>query len=284
MNFTNLVYFLTVAQERSFKSAAQKLFLSQQTLSEQINRLENEVGLPLFIRSKPLALTEAGEHFAIHAQEILKAKNKLEEDLQAMSYKQENRLTIAAPLVGPPPFITDLLSAFLSKELDSIVDLKKYSLDKPLNPFQECDLLFLPVPPPQRDISIVMFPVSHRAAVVSKSLLQRTWESEYDQKCKQLRESKSISDLVEIPMILFYNSKKQLEELVSHMEKYSFGPPIASISGNSSVCLAMCFSGMGGIIAPVDWIRNELQKMPKTKTDQLDIFPINKIAFIDTIV
>ena len=54
-----LVY--TVYQEGSISKAAQKLFVSQPSLSVMIQRIEEEVGVPLFDRtSKPIRLTEAG--------------------------------------------------------------------------------------------------------------------------------------------------------------------------------------------------------------------------------
>lgn len=278
MNFINMVYFLAVAQERSFKNAAQKLYLSQQTLSENIKRLEDEVGLPLFIRSRPLTLTEAGEHFAASAEEIMSAKNRLESDLFAISGKKEKQITLVAPQYGPPPFVPDLIAAFLSKELECSVDLRKYPPGISLRPYLESDFLFLPVPNQTKDMLIKTRPISHKVAIVNRSLLQRTWGAQYSNQCQKLRETESLTDLVTIPFIQFYETKQQLEDAFQLINKYSYGPPIASLSGNSEVCLAMCFAGMGGILASVDWIRKELQRLPKSKTDELEIFKIQNIA------
>ena len=61
MNIRNIRYFVTIAQERSITSAARKLFVSQQSLSGQLKKLEEEAGTPLFYREVPLRLTPAGE-------------------------------------------------------------------------------------------------------------------------------------------------------------------------------------------------------------------------------
>jgi DNA-binding transcriptional LysR family regulator len=60
--------FLAVARDRSISGAARRLFVSQQTLSEQIRQLEKTVGVPLLIRGpRGVSLTAAGERLATGA-------------------------------------------------------------------------------------------------------------------------------------------------------------------------------------------------------------------------
>jgi len=67
-----LTYFLAAAEHGSFSAAAEALFMSQPSLSEQVRRLEDELGVPLFIRlGRGLALTEAGRTFLPHAERTL---------------------------------------------------------------------------------------------------------------------------------------------------------------------------------------------------------------------
>lgn len=63
MNFQNLQYFLAVAEEGSITRAAERLFISQQALSNHITRLEEELGCRLFTRKPNLELTYAGKYF-----------------------------------------------------------------------------------------------------------------------------------------------------------------------------------------------------------------------------
>lgn len=61
MDFRILIYFLTIAKERSFTKAAEQLHITQPTLSRQIAALEEEIGVPLFVRSgRNITLTDAG--------------------------------------------------------------------------------------------------------------------------------------------------------------------------------------------------------------------------------
>ena len=61
MNFTSLSYFETLAHERSFTRAAQRLHITQQSLSTSIAKLEAELDCQLVVRHVPLELTYAGE-------------------------------------------------------------------------------------------------------------------------------------------------------------------------------------------------------------------------------
>ena len=79
MDFTLLKSFIAVADERSFSRAAKHLFISQQSLSKQIAKLEEELNTPLFVRSRPLALTQDGKQFLKTAKGILMLKQQYEE-------------------------------------------------------------------------------------------------------------------------------------------------------------------------------------------------------------
>jgi DNA-binding transcriptional LysR family regulator len=72
LTLQQLTYFLAAAQHGSFSAAADSLLMSQPSLSEQIRRLEAELGVPLFMRAgRGVELTEAGRLLRPHAERTL---------------------------------------------------------------------------------------------------------------------------------------------------------------------------------------------------------------------
>ncbi len=72
MELRHMRYFVAVAEALSFRQASKQLHVSQPSLSVQIKQLEDELGVPLFRRSKRrVEITRAGEIFLSAAREIL---------------------------------------------------------------------------------------------------------------------------------------------------------------------------------------------------------------------
>ena len=72
MEIYQLEYFIKTAEVLHFTKAAELCFVTQSGLSQQIKKLEEELGMPLFVRiGKKVQLTEAGSVFLIHAKQII---------------------------------------------------------------------------------------------------------------------------------------------------------------------------------------------------------------------
>jgi LysR family hydrogen peroxide-inducible transcriptional activator len=80
MTLTQLQYTIAVAEEGNFTQAAEKCFVTQPTLSMQVQKLEDELGIKLFNRNtKPITLTTIGEKIIDQAKMILKETNRMED-------------------------------------------------------------------------------------------------------------------------------------------------------------------------------------------------------------
>ena len=78
-----MLYVYTIWQQGSFSKAAEKLYLTQPTLSMAIRKLEKELGVPLFDRKHhPLKLTEAGEIYLDTARKIRQLEREQTQKLQ----------------------------------------------------------------------------------------------------------------------------------------------------------------------------------------------------------
>lgn len=121
----DLIY--TVYQERSISKAAQKLFISQPSLSVMIQRIEDEIGVPLFDRtSKPIRLTEAGVEYIKATEEILHIEKAFENYLEACQELQTGSLTIGSnQLLSSlvlPRYIGRFISQFPNIHLNLVDD------------------------------------------------------------------------------------------------------------------------------------------------------------------
>ena len=94
MNFSSMDYFVMVARERSFSRAAERLHITQQTLSAHIAKLEGELGTKLLVRNIPLELTYAGEVFLEYALDLQRRVSSLEREFQDISENQRGLLRI----------------------------------------------------------------------------------------------------------------------------------------------------------------------------------------------
>lgn len=110
----DLIY--KVYQEKSISKAAQKLFISQPSLSVMIQRIEEEVGVPLFDRTcKPISLTEAGREYIKATEEIMHTEKAFENYLQACQDLQTGSLTIGSNQLLSSLVLPRYIGRFLAK-------------------------------------------------------------------------------------------------------------------------------------------------------------------------
>jgi len=80
MNLRDLKYVLAVAETRHFGQAAERCFVSQPTLSGQIKKLEDELGVKIFERSnRSVAVTEFGKSMLINARQLVEQADVIEQ-------------------------------------------------------------------------------------------------------------------------------------------------------------------------------------------------------------
>ena len=80
MTITQLYYVLAVAENQNFTKAAEKCFVTQPTLSMQIQKLEDELDILIFDRSKkPIELTDVGRKIVNQAKNIVNESYRIKD-------------------------------------------------------------------------------------------------------------------------------------------------------------------------------------------------------------
>jgi DNA-binding transcriptional LysR family regulator len=97
MDIRQLKAFVAIAETRTFTAAAERVHVTQAAISMQIRQLEQEVGLPLFIRTpRRVVLTEAGEHLLERAHLILREHDAALSELAELAGAEHGRLRIGS--------------------------------------------------------------------------------------------------------------------------------------------------------------------------------------------
>jgi DNA-binding transcriptional LysR family regulator len=116
MELRQLQYFVAIAEELSFRRAANRLRLSHPSLSQQIANLESELGMKLFKRSsRQIELTEAGRVFLSGIRQALRSIRRAAAQAQEVAKGERGRLVIGNIGLLTQRFLPGALAAFRAR-------------------------------------------------------------------------------------------------------------------------------------------------------------------------
>lgn len=114
MLYEKLDYILTIAEEQNLTRASKRLFISQPTLTLYLNRLEADLGVKLFDRSKsPILLTDAGNYYISKMKKIAASEQLLRNDIKFIANPNET-LVVAMGVVRGQDWLPLALPSFCS--------------------------------------------------------------------------------------------------------------------------------------------------------------------------
>lgn len=142
MTLVQMQYIVAVSNYGSFAKAAENCFVTQPTLSMQIQKAESELGVLLFDRSKqPVTVTEIGKKIIDQARHVLRESTKINDMIQAESTALKGTFKLGIiPTIAPflvPHFVKNFVDLYPELELrieelqtDEIIDmLRKDEID-----------------------------------------------------------------------------------------------------------------------------------------------------------
>jgi DNA-binding transcriptional LysR family regulator len=239
----HLRYFVAVAEERHFGRAAERLHIAQSPLSQQIQRLERQVGATLFDRNRrKVELTEAGHAMLRHAREALAQADLAENAARTAATGRAGMLRVGflgsaalaiLPRIVPPwrataPDVTlRLVEGASGEHIRAVHD-------------QRLDLAF--VRPPTRTDGLAVHPVWQEPVVVAlpaASDLSR-------------RDQLRLKDLRDRPFVLFPRDSAPdfHDELTGACRQAGFTPTVAFECTAMPTVVGLVAAGLGVSLVP----------------------------------
>ena len=241
MELHQLRYFCAVADSGSFSRAAENCHVSQPSLSQQILKLESELGARLFDRlGRSVRLTEIGKRFLPRARAVLRELEAARGDIIESKDSVSGHVTIGViPTVAPyflPPILTAFSKRFAESSVSVIEEITPVLLERLRGGSVDIAVLALPVRGHEFDaIPLLTEPLF--AALPRKHPLSR-------------RTSIALRYLRKEPFLLLRDGHCFRENAVAACDRARVSPQVVFESGQFSSLLGLVGAGVGVSLVP----------------------------------
>jgi DNA-binding transcriptional LysR family regulator len=243
MEFRQLRYFVTVAQELHFGKAAERLEITQPALSKQIRVLERELDIQLFIRTKrTVKLTKAGEVFLSQAQQLLQQAEKAIELAKRTALGEVGGLTIGFTPTATYTVLPELIGRFRVNYPQVALEMLELCTEAQVTALNQgqIDLGFLHPPIDARGLEVYPILAEEFVAVLPK------------QHHLFSKQSLSLQDLAQESFILHPRSEGPFlyDEFLKICHQAGFKPQIVKEVGSHQTRICLVAAGMGITFIP----------------------------------
>ena len=251
MNFSSFDYFEMLARERSFTKAAQKLHITQQSLSSHIASLEEEVGCQLLVRHVPLELTYAGTVFLRYGENVQRELKNMRREFCDITQNQKGVLRIGIAFTRGRAIMPELILNFQKKYPNIEIELSeaanKTLYYKLIN--GEVDLAIANFSNTMQDVELCDFYREEVVLLISKKLLEQIATGNMEELAKQIQKG-NLSTLSKCPFVLgnFDDIAGKIGRTT--IKKANFAPLVKAKSDNIETLLSLCMQGVGACFCP----------------------------------
>ena len=243
MQMHQLTYFESVSRHLHFTRAAEELNVAQPSVSQQIRKLEAELGAPLFHRMKRhVALTEAGKTFLPHARAVLQRLEEARLEVQELTGLRRGTLAVGAtPSVGTH-LLPRALAAFSRRHPGITLAFREAGSRTLLSLLEAGEL----------DMAVVIQPIRHPALetqplVEEELLLAVPRQHPLASGKRRVR----LAQLREEPFVLLREGAYDLrDQTLAACRRAGFEPAVALDGGEMDSMLRFVAAGIGVAILP----------------------------------
>ena len=141
--YDGMNYVYTVYKEKSFTSAAKKLFISQPSLSASVRRVEEKLGYPIFDRTtKPVTLTEYGRKYIDSIERIMEIENDFSDYLSNLENLRTGKLVFGGSSLYSSWFLPPILAEFNKLYPDISLEIREEDSENVFRMVQENEIDF----------------------------------------------------------------------------------------------------------------------------------------------
>jgi LysR family hydrogen peroxide-inducible transcriptional activator len=243
MELDQLRYFCAIVDAGGFSSAARQIHVSQPSLSQQIRKLEDELGARLFDRlGRSVRLTELGRAFLPRARGVLRELEAARGDVLERKASIGGAICVGViPTIAPyylPPLLTAFSRLHPEARVTVVEEITPLLLDKLRAGGMDAALVALPLPVRSHEFEALPLLSEKLYAVLPNrhSLARET--------------ALSLSDLSEEPFLLLRDGHCFRETAVAACKRAHLNPQIVFESGQFSSILSMVSAGLGVSVVP----------------------------------
>lgn len=160
MNLQQLEYIIALDHQRQFARAAEKCFVTQPTLSMMVQKLETELGIRIFDRSRqPIAPTREGEEVINRAKQILADVNRLKDFARQLKEEVSGEVRLAVIPTVAPYLLPLFLKSFAEKYPQLKISIRELVTDEIIHGLKTDDLDIALLATPLHDPKLVEHPI-----------------------------------------------------------------------------------------------------------------------------
>ncbi len=245
-------YFLTAAEELNFSRAADRLYITQQSLSVQMQKLEQQCGVPLFERKPRLRLTLAGERMVQHCRRLLEAEKQMAADMANISQHTRGKLTVGMTTAREQVFFHEIWTRFhpLHPNISiSLVEGSSAALAEQLRN-GKLDLYIGVNATKSAGFKRVILAYESLYCLIVPDLLKKYRPHNFELLLAQFRDGVDLRDLADLPFILLSPGNRIRTDLDRLFSYHGITPWVPLESAQHSVVYQFSREGYGvGIIS-----------------------------------
>lgn len=265
MDLKQLEYFIAIAEEKNITAAAKRLHICQPPLSQQLKKLEAELGVVLFNRnSRQIQLTEIGKIFLERARQIVDLSSSIQQEVQDYAAGYQGTIMIGITPTSIPMVMNHKLGEFHKKYPKINYKFFEGSTQYVMDILQKelVDIGIVRSPIDTSGYCVVEKPPEPMIAAMNE---ENNWSD--DDFC-------TIEELESMNLIVYRRYEALLNDVFA---VHKISPRIISVSERSFTALLLSEIGLGVSILPASAIKMSNQKVIY-KTIHEPILTTNAVA------